>query len=1348
MNTDNHLPTSNHLFLENTQLPGLEELHNFTSDPDFIPKMRQAFGDSWQIEAAQSLVGDIVSGREFPGIEVVPGSYFDENADAAFGADTIYFAEEFIEDNLTNYRAMSNAVLEEMGHYIDSKLNIEDSPGDEGAIFAALVQDKHLSESQLIELKAEDDSGLIDFGNATIPVEYSLQQTGVFTVNATGEFNIDFLFDAGVFNSEVAIFSLTGMEGLTPGSIEYIREAASRALSNSEMGYITIRDSSEGAKLFGELGESDRNSGDYSGVKNLRMKPGDKFALMLVPQGTIQEVFDNPGAGGVKRPLFSISSANPGNAAQMMQLVSGSTDGGVFGVEDMRVDGSSDRDYNDVIFQIKGAVGKLNSLNDVISPNERWDLNPLGQQIIDVGVANNSFERGSTEITASLVNDGGLSATDNITPDPQIQGMVTNINQVPQLTARFEGKPDVIDLSTNLQSDGKFSLSQDELSKINGGSLPNGIYNLVLEARDSIGEVFSSTTFKFTFDTIAPNPPINLGLSKAKGTFLKDNTPIIAGEAEAGTKIEIFDNGVLVGEGTSNGTWEIETSVELADGTKNITAKATDAAGNMSMMSQPLTFNIDTALPQLKINSPAENANLVPGARLQGSVDGTGSPIVEVTYRFGENENVGEKPVQVNPNGEFDIPLDLAGIPQGAGKITITTKDVAGNTQSVTIGVNIKNEPVVNVTLVEDTGVLNNDRITSNPAIRGIISNSQNIVNIRAGFNDTPEDKFTNVQSDLNKEDGTFSFDINRIRQINGNNPLKEGENTFNIIATDLSGNTSEKLELKFTLDTTAPSAEIKVEPPSDTSVPSSLLNINFNEAVSRESFNAGNYALKIVGGANDGQSIAIRTASKVNDNQARLELEKVLGKENYQLTLGNGIKDLAGNSIPDSTLVKFSLLDPDTEGENPNPSPIPQTAEIKGGAWNDINGDGVRNPEESSLSGWTVYLDTNKNGQLDSGETSTTTGGNGEYVFKNLAPGSYDIAYVPQLGWENTAQTDILIPVADRRDLIFSKQKNQLFITTSGGNIERYDIAQRQSLPAFDVGSSLNGGDITTDGNFLYVAEEQRGATQGFIRKVNTSDGTVTNIRYNLERNEGGAWDVKIASNGKALVTTDFEGSGWTPLRELKLSDDTLSQPTNAAGSSGNEVRQNTDIARSTNRNLLFLTEANISSGPIFTYDALTDTYPSQSNTNTFLGKGSAVNKDGSLVALQLGSSISILDKGLQSVENLSNLNGGFAFDPVKDLFYAANSSTDELITYDSKTWKELSRRKVDEDIKESESFFTFNRPMSVSDDGKYIFLSTPSGVRMLNATKKDSYMVKVGEGEVVENINFGSRQNRAVIL
>ncbi|BDA73783.1 hypothetical protein CAL7716_079490 [Calothrix sp. PCC 7716] len=76
---------------------------------------------------------------------------------------------------------------------------------------------------------------------------------------------------------------------------------------------------------------------------------------------------------------------------------------------------------------------------------------------------------------------------------------------------------------------------------------------------------------------------------------------------------------------------------------------------------------------------------------------------------------------------------------------------------------------------------------------------------------------------------------------------------------------------------------------------------------------------------------------------------------------------------------------------------------EIRGVVWNDVNGNSIKDSGESLLTGWTVYLDTNNNSQLDAGETSTLTDSQGNYTFNDLRPGTYNVAQVVQDGWKQT---------------------------------------------------------------------------------------------------------------------------------------------------------------------------------------------------------------------------------------------------------------------------------------------------------------------------------------------------------
>ncbi|WP_236503559.1 DUF4114 domain-containing protein, partial [Tychonema sp. BBK16] len=206
--------------------------------------------------------------------------------------------------------------------------------------------------------------------------------SGKFLVNSKGQVGINFVFDGGLFQGELAIVSLKGMEKFLPGSEEFIKEMALRALSSSAKGHIVINDLIEGAKFTGNLLESNSNEGTYLGVKTFAMTPGEEFGVMLVPNGTVQEVLNNPAIGGSKRPLFSMATANPNQAFQVGQIADVTGDGNTFAMEDMRVDLGSDRDYNDFVFQVRGATGQAVNLDSVINADKEWRKTDMGQALI------------------------------------------------------------------------------------------------------------------------------------------------------------------------------------------------------------------------------------------------------------------------------------------------------------------------------------------------------------------------------------------------------------------------------------------------------------------------------------------------------------------------------------------------------------------------------------------------------------------------------------------------------------------------------------------------------------------------------------------------------------------------------------------------------------------------------------------------------------------------------------------------------------------------------------------------------------------------------------------------------
>lgn len=91
---------------------------------------------------------------------------------------------------------------------------------------------------------------------------------------------------------------------------------------------------------------------------------------------------------------------------------------------------------------------------------------------------------------------------------------------------------------------------------------------------------------------------------------------------------------------------------------------------------------------------------------------------------------------------------------------------------------------------------------------------------------------------------------------------------------------------------------------------------------------------------------------------------------------------------------------EPPGHGEEPpgeeEPPAEPEPAVIGGLKFNDANGNGVKDSEESGLSGWTINL-------TGAATTSTTTDANGGYIFAALTAGAYQVCEDLQDGWLQT---------------------------------------------------------------------------------------------------------------------------------------------------------------------------------------------------------------------------------------------------------------------------------------------------------------------------------------------------------
>jgi hypothetical protein len=262
-------------------------------------------------------------------------------------------------------------------------------------------------------------------------------------------------------------------------------------------------------------------------------------------------------------------------------------------------------------------------------------------------------------------------------------------------------------------------------------------------------------------------------------------------------------------------------------------------------------------------------------------------------------------------------------------------------------------------------------------------------------------------------------------------------------------------------------------------------------------------------------------------------------------------------------------------------------------------------------------------------------------------------------------------VPIPNAQDAVVHDGLNQVFVTTSNGNVQRYDIATRSLLtPWTAVGVNLRSLDTTADGSFLYIADQSAGPTQGVIRKVNAATGAKTNLFYDLAGEGAGAYDIVRLSNNRMLFSANHQFSGGgTPLRFIDLSNDAISlRPADG-------VERQTDLFRSRDGRRVFMTGGNTSAGDIRVYNAPTDSYLVATNIWVPLnGISAALSPDGSLLAFQgFNVSASIVHaQDLSLLDTIPTYRSGLGFNPF-GLLFMADWETELFRIYDPTTLSQI---------------------------------------------------------------------------
>ncbi|EDX82789.1 Bacterial pre-peptidase C-terminal domain family [Synechococcus sp. PCC 7335] len=335
----------------------------------------------------------------------------------------------------------------------------------------------------------------------------------------------------------------------------------------------------------------------------------------------------------------------------------------------------------------------------------------------------------------------------------------------------------------------------------------------------------------------------------------------------------------------------------LVDGAYTLSLEAEDASGNVGQFS--ISFTLDTASAPLTLSlSPDSDSEPVGDDETTSAsvtLIGQTEPATNVTLSGPDTTALADE------TGQFvfsDVSVAL-----GENSFTVTTTDQAGNlaTASVSITRVVSDTaiPVVVAALSNDTGVSTTDSITAAPVIQGSVTDDDEIIALRAGFEDSPSFDIT----DTLQPDGSFTLTEDVLEAINGQ-PLSDGPLILKLQAVDASGNESAVVETAFTLDTVRPFVSFG----SAVSPGDAFVELTFSEQIIDTSLNAQNYTVAITTGPRNGQTIAVSSVETIGTNSIRINLEESIGAEGYEITVAPAVTDTAGNAFSLSLDIASSL--------------------------------------------------------------------------------------------------------------------------------------------------------------------------------------------------------------------------------------------------------------------------------------------------------------------------------------------------------------------------------------------------------------------------------------------------------
>ena len=309
-------------------------------------------------------------------------------------------------------------------------------------------------------------------------------------------------------------------------------------------------------------------------------------------------------------------------------------------------------------------------------------------------------------------------------------------------------------------------------------------------------------------------------------------------------------------------------------------------------------------------------------------------------------------------------------------------------------------------------------------------------------------------------------------------------------------------------------------------------------------------------------------------------------------------------------------------------------------------------------------------------------------------------------------AAEGVFVSSANRVDIAYDDLRGVLYIS-EGPQLLRFDLSSRTFLAPLTLGGSLNGMDISPDGSTLVVADTALSGGQPCIHLVNLVTLATQTPCVQASFGEGGSFTAAYGSDGSILVATQYQGSGWVPLRRYFPAAGTVTQIAS--------VRQNTMLRASADHSVIALAESNISDGEFDSFVVATGAYTHEegyTNGTSAFNYEIAVSPDAQQFAIPTYLGTVFTDANLAKLSTVVGTYAGgqpigVAYNPVNTSIYFPWAGTSQVYVYDRTTLTQTGSYNLSGTFGSNGNYAFVNGRAKTSGDGRLLFVTVDGGVR-----------------------------------